>query len=902
MSLEGLSPFDNENFRQEIALHRKLDHPNIIKFYDCIEVENRLYYLLEFAPGNSLFFYLSDDWLPERLALRFVYYTALAIKYLHDRLIIHRDIKPENILLGENFDVKLCDFGWSTQLQSEKDLKTSVCGTYEYMSPEIMNEATHSFKSDIWGLGILFIEILTGRPPYQASSLEELKHQFLTRKIEISTKISQHTRNLIKDMLKIREADRPTIDQVINHPAFTCIHDLIDSPLTTDDVRLLQQNFAMNTNSRKISLPAFQKLSQMKQNVTPIAPSNDNSQTDKESFKTFNFLKSKIENAVDLNQSVEISPRIPPDSSEAASKLKEENVNISESALHDHLTGVDHHRLLSAINGYIYHGEYDDDIDLDESQVQHSSLDKKIEKLLDKSNQVFYAPNSKVSKVTQPLISSTEEKRTRSPEKCNFKAADYSNSKTPENVKSTNPKPDSSSNKKFLLKLTSGKKKAKNPNSVSSTKKEGKQIMSSNFDKLDARDRQRESEPMMVDQSFDSMAASNIEESIEELLQKKKALEEETRRIENKINKKLKKTGQKEPKVSSGSKNNFQSSKKRNRSEAPPAFEPANHQEVLNLVSEIEVGGTTFAFQEKVRFSSPEVINLPSSSLKTAPECEYKTFFKLGTPAESQKISFSDFKSPQLLKSFSCANFDNTRVCQSEITGFANANQREYQKQKSEEKSLLLSAAQPEGDLDRANFLNRIQNLLGNSEASSSVPINKNLIPILDQKDEYTLLNQIEQYPSRILQGCKDLETRSKTHEDSSYQITASSSVCKAGGNRTEKPEFIINSKADSSQTNPFAQKQNPTNPETTTKNLSSESKPLPPSSSPRLELSEISHHDTFNTRSSPEKALIGSSTEKPKKFSDFLSTKSQNSETDFLEKVEQRKKIRITLAEFNAM
>ena len=901
MSLEGLSPFDNENFKQEIALHRKLDHPNIIKFYDCIEVENRLYYLLEFAPGNSLFFYLSDDWLPERLALRFVYYTALAIKYLHDRLIIHRDIKPENILLGENFDVKLCDFGWSTQLQSEKDLKTSVCGTYEYMSPEIMNEATHSFKSDIWGLGILFIEILTGRPPYQANSLEELKHQFLTRKIEISTKISQHTRNLIKDMLKIREADRPTIDQVINHPAFACIHDLIDSPLTADDVRLLQQNFAMNTNSRTISLPAFQKLSQMKQNATPIPPPNDHPQADKNSFKSFNFLKSKIENSVDLNQSVEISPRIPQDFGKATPNPKEENVNISESALHDHLTGVNHHKLLSAINGYIYHGEYDDDIDLEESQVQHSSLDKKIEKLLDKGNQVSYASNSKESKVIKPLISSTEAKRIRTPEKCNIKAEDSSNSKTPENSKSKNQKFDLSSKSKFLLKLTSGKKKAKNPNSSSSTKKEGKKVMSSNFDKLDARNRQTESKLMMVDQSFDSMAASNIEESIEELLQKKKALEEETRRIENKINKKLKKTGQKEPKISSSSKNNPQSSKKRNKSEALPAFVPDNLQKVLNLASEIEASGTTFAFQEKVRFSSPEAINLPSSSLKTAPECEYKTFFKLGTPAEPQKISFSDFQSPQLIKSFSCANFENARVCQSEVTGLVNANQREYQKQKSEEKSLFLSAAHPEVDLDRVNLLNKIQNLLGHSE-SSSAPTNKNLIPALDQKIEYSLQNQIEQYPSRLLQGYRDLETRSKTYEDSSYQITAASSVCKAGGNQTEKPEFVINNKTDSSKTNPFAQKQHPSNLDFTTKGLSSESKPVPLSSSPRLELSEINHHDTFNTRSSLEKTLIDSSTEKSKKFSDFVLTKSQNSETDCLEKVEQRKKIRITLAEFNAM
>lgn len=79
--------------------------------------KNMVYFLLEYAENSSLFFYIHcQKGLPEILALRFAYQTALAIKYLHEKNLVHRDIKPENILFDREFKVKLCDFGWSCQL------------------------------------------------------------------------------------------------------------------------------------------------------------------------------------------------------------------------------------------------------------------------------------------------------------------------------------------------------------------------------------------------------------------------------------------------------------------------------------------------------------------------------------------------------------------------------------------------------------------------------------------------------------------------------------------------------------------------------------------------------------------------------------------------------------------
>lgn len=116
----NLSKADCENLKLEIKLHQNLHNDHIIKFYGCIQRKNLVYMLLEHASNGSLFFYIDiQEGLPELLALRFFYETALGIQYLHDNQVVHRDIKPENILLDKDFRIKVCDFGWSCKIEGD---------------------------------------------------------------------------------------------------------------------------------------------------------------------------------------------------------------------------------------------------------------------------------------------------------------------------------------------------------------------------------------------------------------------------------------------------------------------------------------------------------------------------------------------------------------------------------------------------------------------------------------------------------------------------------------------------------------------------------------------------------------------------------------------------------------
>ena len=254
INLTTVSSDDTENLKREIKLHKTLSHKNIIKFHDALQIKNMVYLLLEHAQNGCLFFYInSKKGLPESLALKFFFQIAKSINHLHSQNIVHRDIKPENILLDINFNAKLCDFGWACYID-KKNFRTSVCGTYEYMSPEIVKNGRHTSKVDIWCLGIMLYEMLHGEPPFSASNMEEMKNEFRGKKIMISSALSREVKGLLRGLLRMDFRKRLDIGDILKMEIFDGFRSG-DQRISRQDYEVMMKNYLENVRSNKRNLP-----------------------------------------------------------------------------------------------------------------------------------------------------------------------------------------------------------------------------------------------------------------------------------------------------------------------------------------------------------------------------------------------------------------------------------------------------------------------------------------------------------------------------------------------------------------------------------------------------------------------------------------------------------------------
>ena len=129
-----------------------------------------MYFVLEFCPAGELFFHLSNKRsFAESDACQIIAQVITAIEYLHSRNIIYRDLKPENILVDFKGHIKLTDFGLCKPNFRMRDRSNSLCGSPEYICPEMLNSGTHSRMLDFYQVGALLYELLTGLPPNYSS-------------------------------------------------------------------------------------------------------------------------------------------------------------------------------------------------------------------------------------------------------------------------------------------------------------------------------------------------------------------------------------------------------------------------------------------------------------------------------------------------------------------------------------------------------------------------------------------------------------------------------------------------------------------------------------------------------------------------------------------------------------
>ena len=160
-----------------------------MKMHYAFQTEDKLYMVMDFLNGGELFFHLRKELRFDEDRIRF--YAAeiiIGLEALHKAGTIYRDLKPENILLDDEGHIRLTDFGLSKQgiFKINKDQTFTICGTPEYLAPEIVMGEGHGKAVDWWSLGTLLFEMHVGRPPFQNPNKMELLYTIATRKIDYS--------------------------------------------------------------------------------------------------------------------------------------------------------------------------------------------------------------------------------------------------------------------------------------------------------------------------------------------------------------------------------------------------------------------------------------------------------------------------------------------------------------------------------------------------------------------------------------------------------------------------------------------------------------------------------------------------------------------------------------------
>ncbi|KAG8455981.1 hypothetical protein GDO86_001969 [Hymenochirus boettgeri] len=215
---------------KEIKILKELKHENIVALYDFQELANSVYLVMEYCNGGDLADYLhAMRTLSEDTIRLFLQQIAGAMKMLHSKGIIHRDLKPQNILLScsggrksnpNNIRIKIADFGFARYLQNNM-MAATLCGSPMYMAPEVIMSQHYDAKADLWSIGTIIYQCLTGKAPFQASSPQDLrlfyeKNKNLTPNIPRET--SCHLRQLLLGLLQRNQKDRMDFDEFFHHP------------------------------------------------------------------------------------------------------------------------------------------------------------------------------------------------------------------------------------------------------------------------------------------------------------------------------------------------------------------------------------------------------------------------------------------------------------------------------------------------------------------------------------------------------------------------------------------------------------------------------------------------------------------------------------------------------------
>jgi len=199
---------------REIQYLQLLRHPHIIKLFTVITLPGEIVMVLEYAGGELFDYIVQNGKMAEDKARKFFQQIVCAVEYCHRHKIVHRDLKPENLLLDENLNVKIADFGLSNIMTDGNFLKTS-CGSPNYAAPEVISGKLYAGPEvDVWSCGVILYVLLVGRLPFDDEYIPSLFKKIAQGHYNVPPYLSEGAKRLIKKMLQINPMTRITINEI----------------------------------------------------------------------------------------------------------------------------------------------------------------------------------------------------------------------------------------------------------------------------------------------------------------------------------------------------------------------------------------------------------------------------------------------------------------------------------------------------------------------------------------------------------------------------------------------------------------------------------------------------------------------------------------------------------------
>ncbi|CAH2990678.1 unnamed protein product [Chilo suppressalis] len=206
--------------RQEVTIHSRLKHPAILELYTFFEDVHYVYLVLELAHNGELakHFKLGTRGLSEKAAADIFKQVVSGVLYLHTHNIIHRDLSLNNLLLTKDLKVKIADFGLATQLNGPDEKHVTMCGTPNYISPEVASRELHGLPADVWGLGCMLYTLLVGSPPFHTQHVKTTLNKVINADYKIPPELSHSAQDLLQKLLCKDPTKRITLKGIMEHP------------------------------------------------------------------------------------------------------------------------------------------------------------------------------------------------------------------------------------------------------------------------------------------------------------------------------------------------------------------------------------------------------------------------------------------------------------------------------------------------------------------------------------------------------------------------------------------------------------------------------------------------------------------------------------------------------------